>query len=199
MEIVHSTESAATARASDSVRGGTDSVGAGASMVSGMLLKIPEILISAILAVLIAFLVGSVIARYVFDVGVAWSDELARLLFIWIVFIGFAIGVRHRANVGVDWLAARLAPRRRRVLQIVQDATMVAFSLFFCWQSYNSLRFSFIQVMPALDITIAWLYLSVVVASILMVVYGIANLVESLRGTGAQNVPHAAEPVRPIE
>lgn len=164
-----------------------------------LLLRIPELLIAALLAILIMFLIVSVLSRYVFDIGLAWSDEAARLMFIWLVFIGFAVGVRRRENVSVDWLIDKISPRRRRVLTVGQDAIILAFSVFFAWQSYETVRFSLLQRMPALDITIAWLYLSSLVAGLLMVVYGLANLIESLCANHANFDDAAPEVVRHID
>lgn len=179
------------------------SVGSPAKRNEGMalrlLLRIPEILIAVLLAILIMFLIVSVLSRYVFDIGLAWSDEAARLMFIWLVFVGFAVGVRHRANVGVEWLVDKISPRRRRILTIAQDVIIVAFSLFFTWESYETVRFSLLQRMPALDITIAWLYLSCLVAGVLMVVYGIANLVETLRARHPRSHEGAAGSTRPMD
>lgn len=164
-----------------------------------LLLRIPEILIAALLGILILFLIVSVLSRYVFDIGLAWSDEAARLMFIWLVFIGFAVGVRQRANVGVEWLVDKLPPSRRRILTIAQDVIIVAFSLFFTWESYETVRFSLLQRMPALDITIAWLYLSCLVAGVLMVVYGVANVAETLRARHHGSEGGAVESMRPTD
>jgi len=145
-------------------------------------LVIPEMLCAATLTLLILFLVISVFSRYAMDLGLTWSDEFARLLFAWIVLVGFAIAVRHRANVGVDWLVLKLGPQGRRAVAIVQDVLILAFSVFYTWQAWVTVGFSLMQRLPALDITIAWLYASALGAGALMVLYGIANLVDTLGG-----------------
>jgi TRAP-type transport system small permease protein len=145
-------------------------------------LLIPEILCVTLLGLLILFMVGSVFSRYVFNLGLTWSDEFARLLFAWIVLIGFAIAVRHRANVGIDWIVMLLPRRPRHAVAIFQDAAVLAFSVLFTWEAWVTVGFSLMQRMPALDITIAWMYGSALVAGVLMVIYGVANLVETLQG-----------------
>jgi len=146
-----------------------------------LMLRIPEVLGAMALGLLIVFLVISVFSRYAMDLGLPWSDELARLLFVWIVMVGFAIAVRHRSNVGVDWLVTKLPPAGRRVVAVVQDVAVLAFAVFFTWQSYVTVGFAMMQRMPALDITIAWLYGSALAAGVLMIVYGLANLVDTLK------------------
>lgn len=145
-------------------------------------LLIPQFLCAATLGLLIVFLVISVLSRYAIDIGLPWSDELARLLFAWIVLLGFAIAVRHRANVGVDWLVNKLPAGGRKAAFVAQDLIVLAFCVFFTWQSWVTVGFSTMQRMPALDITIAWMYGSALAAGFLMIVYAIANLVDTLQG-----------------
>lgn len=145
-------------------------------------LRLPELFTATLIALLVIFLSLAVISRYLFDVGLVWSDEAARLMFVWIVFIGFAIGVRHRAHIGVEWFVDLLPPGIRRAVTLIQDAALLVFSVFFFWQSIVTVRFSFIQMLPALEVSIAWLYMAVVVAGVLMILYCAANLWDTLRG-----------------
>lgn len=161
-----------------------------------VVLKIPEILLAALIAILVIFLTASVVGRYVFDIGLAWSDEASRLLFIWIVFLGFAVGVRHRAHIGVDWAIDRLPKTQRWIVDIIQDIAILIFSLLFTWQGWITVRFSFLQRLPGLDVSIAWLYFAVLVAGVLMSIYAIFNLWETLRGKRTRTDALGAEAVR---
>ncbi len=147
-----------------------------------LVLRIPEFLLAMLIAVLVVFLTASVFGRYALDIGLAWSDEAARLLFIWVVFVGFAVGVRHRAHIGVEFVVDRLSPRWRHVIEIIQDLAILGFSILFTWQSLITVRFSFLQRFPGLEVSIAWLYSAVLVAGVLMTIYAIFNLWETLRG-----------------
>jgi TRAP-type C4-dicarboxylate transport system permease small subunit len=149
-------------------------------------LKIPEVLLAVLIAVLVIFLTASVIGRYVFDIGLSWSDEASRLLFIWVVFLGFAVGVRHRAHIGVDWAVDRLPKTQRWIVEVIQDAAILFFSVLFTWQGWITVRYSFLQRLPGLDISIAWLYFAVLVAGVLMTIYALFNLWDTLRGKRAR-------------
>lgn len=149
-----------------------------------LLLRVPEFLLGTLVAALVLFLTFSVLARYVLDMGIAWSDEAARLLFVWTVFLGFAVGLRYRGNIGVELLVDRLPAAWKRRVLLLQDAAILLFSLVFLWQSWIAMKFSFMQRLPALQISIAWLYSAVLVGSVLMTIYAAVNLVESVRGSG---------------
>ncbi|MBF6570120.1 MAG: TRAP transporter small permease [Candidatus Binataceae bacterium] len=126
---------------------------------------------------------ASVIARYVANVGIGWSDEAAELLFIWIVFVGFAVGVKHRAHVSVQLLVDRFPGKWRRATMIIQDTLVLVFSVVFAKESLVTVHFSFLQTMPGLQISMAWLYSATLVAGIMMSLYAAMNLWETIRGT----------------
>ena len=147
-----------------------------------VLVRIPELILALLVAVLVVFLSLAVLGRYVFEVGLDWSDELARMLFVWVVFLGFAVAIRHRGNIGVEMLVDRLSRRNRHRLVLMQDIVILAFSLFFTWEAEVTVRFSLMQRLPVLQITIAWMYAAVFVGGVMMVAYAAANLWDTLSG-----------------
>lgn len=162
-------------------------------------LRLPELFTAALIALLVAFLSLAVVSRYLFDIGLAWSDEAARLMFVWIVFIGFAVGVRHRAHIGVEWFVDILPKGLRRVVAVLQDIALLVFSVFFFWQSLITLRFSFLQTLPSLEVSIAWLYMAVSVAGLLMILYAAANLWDTLHGRSTRADAVGEEAIRQAE
>ncbi len=57
--------------------------------------RLEGLLLFGILATLLFTLSMQVISRFLMDFSLAWTEELARVLQIWLVFIGAAIGT-HR-------------------------------------------------------------------------------------------------------
>lgn len=147
-----------------------------------VLVKIPQILMAGVLTLLIVFLVAAVVSRYFMDIGMPWADEFARILFAWIVMVGFALAVQQRSNVGVEWLVLKMPPAMKQACYVLQDIVILIFSVVFTYAAWQSFKFSKMQILPALDVTIGWLYGSVVAAGGLMIVYSIFNVIESLRG-----------------
>jgi TRAP-type C4-dicarboxylate transport system permease small subunit len=164
-----------------------------------VLVRIPELIMALIVAVLVVFLTLAVVGRYVFDIGITWSDELARMLFVWVVFLGFAVAIRHRGNIGVELFVDRLSRPARRMVFLFQDIAVLAFSLFFTWEAAITVRFSLLQRLPVLQITIAWLYAAVLVAGVMMTVYAAANLRDTLRGKTAHADAAGEDALRHIE
>lgn len=72
--------------------------------------KWTEHVLAALLALMAILLLINVVARYFFHTGIAASDEIARLSFVWMVFLGAAVAVRDRAHIGID-MVVRIMPR----------------------------------------------------------------------------------------
>ena len=61
------------------------------------------------------YLVG-IAARYLFNAPIAWSDELAMVVFLWGMFLTDAFVSRDKDHVAFDILWERLPPGGRRAL-----------------------------------------------------------------------------------
>jgi TRAP-type C4-dicarboxylate transport system permease small subunit len=152
------------------------------SELSGpLILRIPEIIIGFLVLFLVVFILISVFSRYVLDAGFVWSDELGRVIFVWIVFLGLTIGLRHRAHIGIE-LALKLLPNSAlKWVYLLQDILIFGFAVTFTWLSIDTVRFALMQRLPALQISIAWLYGAVLVTGVLLCLYALLNIIDTLR------------------
>lgn len=144
-------------------------------------IRIPELLVGFMVFFLVLFLLVSVFSRYVLDAGFVWSDELGRVVFVWIVFLGTAIGLRHRAHVGIE-IALRYFPKvSLKWIYLAQDLLILTFAVVLTWLSIESMRFAWMQRLPALQVSIAWLYMAVPATGVLMSLYAFLNAIDTLR------------------
>jgi TRAP-type C4-dicarboxylate transport system permease small subunit len=69
-----------------------------------------EIMIALFLALMIILVFLNVVGRYVFNVGFVWSEEVARLCFIFLVYLGSIEAMRDNRHLMIDTLLLR-APK----------------------------------------------------------------------------------------
>ncbi|MDR2113401.1 MAG: TRAP transporter small permease subunit, partial [Candidatus Accumulibacter sp.] len=67
-----------------------------------------EILMASFLTVMIAMVFMNVVLRYVFSMGFAWSEEIARLCFIYLVYLGAIGAMRDNQHLIIDSLLSRV-------------------------------------------------------------------------------------------
>jgi len=81
--------------------------------------RLVEWLMALALAIMVALIFGNVVLRYVFNTGLAWAEELSRLMFVWLIFLGAILALRRHAHLGVELLQARLPRPARRACAVV--------------------------------------------------------------------------------
>jgi TRAP-type C4-dicarboxylate transport system permease small subunit len=120
-------------------------------------------------AVLFLSLVAQVVCRFVFGAPAAWTEELATIAFVWVIFWGTAFSVPLPAHVAVDLVVPRFAPSIRRALYALG---LAALALFFLWALpgiADYLRFMNRERTPVLELPFGAVY-SVFLAAALMVI-----------------------------
>lgn len=78
-----------------------------------------EWIIGLCLAIMVVLVFGNVVMRYVFNSGIAVSEELARLGFVWLIFLGAIVALRERSHIGIDMLVTRLPPIGKRACLLI--------------------------------------------------------------------------------
>ncbi|MCZ0927080.1 MULTISPECIES: TRAP transporter small permease [Halomonadaceae] len=95
-----------------------------------------EHVIAALLLALIVSVSVNVVGRAVFNNSVPWADELARMLFIWLIFIGAAAAFARFEHIAVDILVRRLQPRAAHMLYLLQHTIITVLMGVIIWGGY---------------------------------------------------------------
>jgi TRAP-type C4-dicarboxylate transport system permease small subunit len=87
--------------------------------------RVVEYLMALALAVMVVTVFGNVVLRYGFNTGIAASEEIARLMFVWLVFLGAILALRRHAHLGVETVQARLPRKLRRACAVLSHLLML--------------------------------------------------------------------------
>jgi TRAP-type C4-dicarboxylate transport system permease small subunit len=82
---------------------------------------------------IIVTLSAGVISRYLFNRPFFWTDEVARILLVWSIFIGAAMGFRKgssTAHIGMDYLVSLLPRNFKKFAERFGWVVNTLFSLF---------------------------------------------------------------------
>lgn len=118
--------------------------------------------LAVFLLVAMTALVGTqVAARFLFSMGFSWMDELARIAFIWVVFLGAVVAMRRclhiRVGAGISALPASVQPW----VQAIGDLVTLAFCCAMAWHGLelvlSTVQFAF--NLPATGLSMFWAYL----------------------------------------
>lgn len=132
-----------------------------------------------LMATLVMSVTWQVVSRYVLDQPSSWTEEAARFLLVWIGVLGAAYVSYSREHLAIDLLPRRLqGPKAAALYLFIELAVMVfAFlAMVIGGARLVAITWELGQVMPALNIPTAVLYLVLPVSGSLIVLFSTMHI-----------------------
>jgi TRAP-type C4-dicarboxylate transport system permease small subunit len=124
-----------------------------------------------------------VVTRYCFGYTAEWSEELARFLFVWVVFLGSALIMGESGHLAVEFLPLHYKGKLfGKVLEIIINVASYAFILLLLVQGAKMTKIMTFQTSPGLDISMSYVYAVIPVSCALMLLYVIRDTVRIIKG-----------------
>ena len=132
-----------------------------------------ERLCMALMVVLVGDVFLGVFSRYILQATFQWYDEVARLCFIWIVFLGATVAVKRGMHFRMRLVVDRLGPGAARVADHLVTLATVAFGAVLLAGGYGIYPVAQRQVTDALEISMLWFYSALPVGGALIIGYAL--------------------------
>ncbi len=138
------------------------------------------LVLALLLMVMSVVVFYQVFSRFVLGESLRWSEELARYIMIWSVFIGAALALRKMELISVDAIKELMSEKIKKILVIfvyllslVFLAVLVIYGIEMAGNVVN-------QTSPAMRISMAWAYSAIPVGSFFMILNIIAVVLENI-------------------
>jgi TRAP-type C4-dicarboxylate transport system permease small subunit len=125
--------------------------------------------------------------RFVLKAPLAWSEDLAMLLFQWVVFLGAAVGVRRLRHFGIDLLVKKLPSRMRRTIDLIVPFIVAIVALTMITEGLHLLTFNRARIYATMDLSYLWAYLPIPVSGCLMILYLGLQEIQRWKGQGSHH------------
>lgn len=122
-----------------------------------------------------------VVSRHLFSSSIPWTEEIARVLLIWLMLFGGVVALRRGEHTRVTALVRLLAPDVRAAVDAGVKAVLVLFLLVLGYQSWRLTLDSAGELLPASQLSGALVNAPMPLALALMVLL----LLQELRHSGA--------------
>lgn len=139
-------------------------------------------LLALLLGVLTVCVFLQVLVRFVFKYPLPWTEEVARIAFVYSIFVGATIAVREKAHINVDFALVLLPPPVARAVRLLGTALVAVFLCYMTWQGIEFVRATGVQVTPVMQVPFRYLYLIIPSSGALMLLYLILGALDELRG-----------------
>lgn len=129
-----------------------------------------------------------VMMRYVFRTPIITSIELARIGFVWSVFLGAAICVKQEKHIQFVFLFERFSDLGKKVIKLCISMLAAGFFLFLVLKGIQMVQAVQDTYFPALGWSQHWLYLPLPVSATFMLVHAVSFLARDINNlSGNQN------------
>jgi len=145
------------------------------------------------IGVLVAAL-GQVLVRYVLQIPVPWTEELARALFVLSMLTAIAFAYREREHVVVDFLFVRLPGPLKIAATLLFDAAILLFLAIWARGAVALMDLNWGSTLITLEFfRVGYFYLWELVAIGLMAIYVLLDIARTLRSGEATFTAHDLE------
>ena len=144
--------------------------------VEGWLGTFVELAAGALVVAEIVILFSGVIARYVFNHPLVWSDELASIVFLWQAMLGAVIALRRDEHMRMTALVGALPPRAQAGLDAFATCAALTFLALIAWPAFDYAIEELDITTPALEITNAWRAAALPCGTVLMALFALFRL-----------------------
>jgi TRAP-type transport system small permease protein len=137
--------------------------------------KVFDALIEAVCALLMVALAVIVFVqvfnRFILQTPLAWSEDLAMLLYQWVVFVGAALGVKRLRHFGIELVVRQFPERWRHRIELVTPAVMLVVAIVMIVQGYTLVVINQNRTFSTMELSYIWAFLPIPLSGVLIIFY----------------------------
>ena len=134
-----------------------------------------------------------VCSRLFLPFSIAWTEELSRYLFIYMVALSAGVVMRQHRNISVELFHHMLGPRMKAAFQALICLMIGVFAFLvlpYAWQYAQNGTW---QTSPTLRVPMLYIFFSTVVTFALLLVYSVLGCLEGIIAMCRPSVPREQE------
>lgn len=117
----------------------------------------------AVMVVVVGLQVG---LRYGFNSSLDWADEIARLTFVWSIFLAIALGIKTGSHIGIEMIVAKFPAWLRGALARLVALVCAVALVLVAWQSFVVARDQWDELMGAVNASTGWFLVPLVIGGV---------------------------------
>ena len=137
---------------------------------------------------LLAVVMLGVITRALGD-PLIWTDEISRFLMVWVAVAGWLLATRKRAHIRIRFFQDMLPRGAWRAAEIVIQCGLFILGLLLAWYGVDIVERNRDMDALSLPISLAWMYVPVVLAGLVTAAQAAGEMIERLRDNGSPPAP----------
>jgi len=133
-----------------------------------------EFLMVLFLIIMVLVVFFQIVSRTIWGSSFLWTEEVARFLMIWVMFLGSALAFQYGAHISIEAIFNRLPSYAQKSVQIIITIVCITFFLIFMVEGFDLSQRAMVNRSPALNIPMGYVYSVIPITGML----GIINLID---------------------
>ncbi len=134
-----------------------------------------------LLIFLLSILLGiAVFYRYALNDSIYWSNEVARYILVYIVFLGSTMAHKHKTHIRIDIIFSYISAKNKKYLEIAIAVSFIFFWLLIIAGSVKLLPLFMMQTTATLQIPYAIPFMALPISAFIWVLYSIDDLLKEV-------------------
>lgn len=161
--------------------------------IFGRVIDLIELWAMLLLVLMVVVVCLGVFFRYVLGASLAWYDEFASYLLVWLTFYGAIAASYHNRHIQFDTVVARLMPGARRKMQILAELFVLGFQvvlLYYGWLLTHKMGDE--TAVSLVWVKMGWVYSVLPITGAVMLVLSVNRLLHLVSGREQQKGAEAA-------
>jgi TRAP-type C4-dicarboxylate transport system permease small subunit len=135
---------------------------------------------------MLVLVTAQIVFRYLLQVSVPWTEEAARWFYAWQIFLGSAVAMREKLHLRVTILIDHLPAKAQRILDLGVATAGLVFLAGIIWGSLIMIWTVYPVQAGSFPVSTSYLYLSIPVGLIAMLVLSVREVIAAARQLGSQ-------------
>lgn len=153
------------------------------------------VIIGVVVITLTVFL--AVLSRYVFVTPIAWTIEISRFFFIWVVLLGVSITERYEAHFRVTTFVDTLPQLARISVNLLADLVVIITLIILFFISLPYVEQGSRGISPILQLPLNYVFISLpigIVLALLSRLRKVGHYIHEVRNSGMSQAKHTPTP-----
>ena len=127
-------------------------------------------------SVVFIFALSQIFFRWVIGRPITWSEELIRMLYVWICYIGWTIASRNRTHIRITFLIDMLPPVFGKIMETINCLLVILFSALMVYWGIRMTYISSFGRAIIIPISFAVVYIIAPTTNFIILLYQLADI-----------------------
>lgn len=123
----------------------------------------------------------TVVGRYIFNSSPLWAEDVPRVFFLWMTYLGIAVATRRGQNIRVTFFIEKMPPKPRFYLDMFMHGCVLVMLITILWNVWPLIRLNLAGTMLSTGWSDAVSWFPLPVGAALMLMYQARQALQSYR------------------